>query len=522
MIRYTLFHLLFAVISVTVLAQQNNLPLNRHFLLETEKHLAHPENNFHTAVKPYVESFIRYDSILEKEKEIQKQREFTSGFLRKLKYESLIDVNTEDFILQIDPLFDFTLNRDRADQSIRADTTNFYTNTRGVRARGSVARKFSFETTFLETQSFFADYLNQYVRQWNVAPGQGRVKDFKVTGFDYAIASGYVSFTPVKNLNLQFGHGKHFIGEGYRSLLLSDNAFNYPYLRSQLNLLQNKIQYTTIFSSLQTLRRMPSVQLREELFVRKAGTFHYLGINPHPHLQLGLFEGIIWKTSENSYPHPVSPAFFNPLIGINSIVFRNDEHNHVVNGLNAKLKVLKKAFVYGQYAFSRLNFSRSGYQAGFRWFDFLGITNLHLQAEYNHASPEIYAFSNPVQNFSHYNQPLAHPMGDAFTEMAGFLNYRLRDFFVEMRYSNAVQQYNEVPLVEGSRIAPPRGSVPDDSDKKISWQEARLGYVINRRSNMNIAAGIANRNETFRGIQHSTRIYFITFRTSLFNWYWDF
>ena len=42
-------------------------------------------------------------------------------------------------------------------------------------------------------------------------------------------SSGFVSVEASDNFIVQFDHGKHFIGDGYRSLLLSDNSFNYPF-----------------------------------------------------------------------------------------------------------------------------------------------------------------------------------------------------------------------------------------------------------------------------------------------------
>ena len=62
-----------------------------------------------------------------------------------------------------------------------------------------------------------------------ILPGQGvsRVSSWNRTtrDLDYAMANGHVSFQTSKHFNFQFGHGKHFIGDGYRSMLLSDNCF---------------------------------------------------------------------------------------------------------------------------------------------------------------------------------------------------------------------------------------------------------------------------------------------------------
>ena len=85
-----------------------------------------------------------------------------------------------------------------------------------------------------------------YIKQNKVVPGQGYARTFKENGFDYAMASGYVSYRSDKFFSVQFGHGKHFIGDGYRSLFLSDNSFNYPYLMIQTDL--GKIQYTNLYA----------------------------------------------------------------------------------------------------------------------------------------------------------------------------------------------------------------------------------------------------------------------------------
>ena len=95
------------------------------------------------------------------------------------------------------------------------------------------------------------NYLDAKIRKTKVVPGQGYARDFKETGFDYSMAAGYVGIKPSKHFLVQFGHGKHFIGDGYRSLLLSDNAFNYPFLRIQTSFW--KVQYTNLYAEMQDI-----------------------------------------------------------------------------------------------------------------------------------------------------------------------------------------------------------------------------------------------------------------------------
>ncbi|HET6243204.1 MAG: hypothetical protein H0V01_01440 [Bacteroidetes bacterium] len=511
-------------------AQQENLPLNRSYLLNIEKHLAHPGNSSHTAVKPYLGSLINSDSIANSENEIQKHRQFQSKFARKIKYESLIHVDTGDFKLHIDPLFNFSFHQDNADVSLRADTSSFYTNSRGFRASGDITTKFSFETTFLENQSFFVSYLDDYVQQWGVVPGQGRVKEFKKSGYDYAWASGNVSYSPIKNINLQLGHGNHFIGEGYRSLILSDNAFVYPYLKINTAFFKNRLNYTNIYSSLQTLIRMKTqvVSQREELFIRKQGTFHYLSFNATKRLQIGVFEGIIWKASENNYPQKVSPLFYNPVIFVNTVALLNDTLNNVFTGINIKYKLLNKTTLYGQFLINGLKTNDYGWQAGFKTFDLFSIKNLHLQSEFNSVEPYTYSFQNPIQNYGHYNQSLAHPLGAGFKEFVGFIDYGIKDLFLGVKFNYATMNYDTSGYNNGGNIFLAQGELsgtqlPDKSlEASLFWKEISVGYIINRKTNMKIMVGFSERISANVNRRQESRILFFALRTDLFNRYYDF
>ena len=67
--------------------------------------------------------------------------------------------------------------------------------------------------------------------------GQGFYKDYNsgvienLRGYDYLNAQAYVGINVSKSVAIEFGHGKHFIGNGIRSMLISDYANNYFYLK---------------------------------------------------------------------------------------------------------------------------------------------------------------------------------------------------------------------------------------------------------------------------------------------------
>ena len=219
-------------------SQQNNLPLNREFSLNREI--------FRSLIKSRTDTFksekiTKLDFYLVDSSSCFKSIIFSSpqnkkleanSFFKKIKNklikENLIIFSdtADKFHLTIDPLFNVEYGEDLEDSS-----KSFYKNTRGLLIRGDIGTKFSFESSFLENQATFVKYIHDFNDTFLVVPGQGRWKRFKKDGYDFAMSSGYISYSPSKHFNFQVGTGKHFVGDGYRSLLLSDNAFNYPYAR---------------------------------------------------------------------------------------------------------------------------------------------------------------------------------------------------------------------------------------------------------------------------------------------------
>ena len=80
--------------------------------------------------------------------------------------------------------------------------------------------------------------------QARVPPGAGYWKEYKTGGYDYFLAKGYVTITPTKHFHVQFGYDNNFIGDGIRSMLLSDFGANYLFLKLNTNIW--KINYENI------------------------------------------------------------------------------------------------------------------------------------------------------------------------------------------------------------------------------------------------------------------------------------
>ncbi len=519
-IRNVLFLFSFLFVAQVSFAQNLQLPLNYFHNTTNYNFIENNDDLVHTSSKPLIEK--QLTQLFNRDlayPDINHNLSINghpdkSLFARKVFYENLIIIKDSGFYITIDPLMNFEFGQDGEDTS----ASSLYTNTRGILVRGNVGSNFSFSTSFYESQSFFPDYLSSYVASSKVVPGQGRTKPFKKTGYDYAMAQGYLSYSPKDYVNIIAGHGKNFIGDGYRSLLLSDAGFNYPHLKSTWWFFKNKLQYTTIFAQLNNLNRLPTFSRVEPLFERKGASFFYLNYHINNFISVGLFEGTIWQTMDTSGTLGLNPLQLNPVIGVNTVANGFSSENNTVSGVNLKVKTPFHITFYSQLMIDEptktQGIVRGGYQLGLKYTAF---KNLLLQLEWNDVAPFSYTNELPLQSFTHYNQPLAHPQGAGFTEIVFLTGYRFKRLF-----ANAKINYYEYSGF-GHDVFLPSFKVPTQSkDVELMIADVNLGFMINPKTNLNVSLGVNYRNQDIQVETFKTNYVYFALRTSLSNLYYDF
>jgi len=534
-------------------SQQKNLPLNwqlnqqfRKYLSESKKNQSVEKQlierdaiNIHNSMKPQIESNVSKTGALENV--FSDTTKYYYAFTQKLYKDNLIIIkDQEDSLhLTIDPLMNFEVGNDFLDTTGR----NLYNNTRGLLIQGDIGSKFSFSSSFYENQSILPQYLDAHAREsgeyypnqngtYNqqnaVIPGQGRTKPFNTVGFDYASASGYISYSPSDQVNVQFGTGKHFIGNGYRSMLLSDNSFAYPYLRvttATSNKKGRRLEYTNLYAFLSSLYRLPVHSTPEATYAKKAGTFHYLSYKINHWLQLGLFEGVIWEKSDSTGSKEFNPNFINPIIFVNTLIHGFNGINNAITGMNLNAKILNWGYIYGQLAIDDIKHKRYAYQLGVEFFDFFKLKNVNVLIEYNHSEPYAYSHQTPLQNYSHFNQPLAHPVGSGFDELIGGVSYQwgrfqLNSMINYISYNEDFDMYNLGQDVFQSTLNP---TLAEEINRtKINIHRFEVVYLLNKKTNGKFLVGYTNRAEINDSYKKNTAYLFVGLRTSLKNIYYDF
>src|SRR5437773_5464774 len=166
---------------------------------------------------------------------------------------TLYEVHSKDFDLAVNPVLQFQLSKEN-----KNDQTLFL-NTRGVTVRGKIANKIGFDSYITDNQERDPLYVQAWEKKFQSVPGEGYYKYFKTTGYDYFDARGYFTFGVTKYVDVAFGYDKNFIGNGYRSLFLSDFSNNILFLK--LNTRIWRFNYQNLFMELHPAETNPSNRL---------------------------------------------------------------------------------------------------------------------------------------------------------------------------------------------------------------------------------------------------------------------
>ena len=349
---------------------------------------------------------------------------------------NFLEYNEENFILRINPILNI-------DGGFSQDPeTAIFQNTRGVEVRGLLDNRIYFYTSLLENQRAFLNFQNRTIDQEKAIPGYGLYKSFQsrvaetLTGLDYFNAQAYVGLPVSKHVVLEFGHGNHFLGDGFRSLLLSDHAHNFFYLK--LNTRIGKFQLQNIFAEVASIssQRIGG----DELIPKKYFATHLLTFRPVQNFSLSLFETVVFSRENN-----FELQYLNPII-----LYRTVEHfigspDNVILGASGRWDIKQQFSLYGQLVIDELKVgevfggngwwgNKFGLQAGLKYFNAFEIDHLDLQLEYNVVRPFTYSHRSPIEDFpdrsiasyTHFSQPLAHPLGANFSEILLRFRYQVQ------------------------------------------------------------------------------------------------
>jgi hypothetical protein len=329
------------------------------------------------------------------------------------------------------------------------------------------------------------------------------------------------------------GYGKNFIGDGYRSLLLSDNAFSYPYLR--LNAQFWRIHYTVLYNQYLNLRFRVG-----DSYQRKFATTHYASIRVGRKLELGLFENVLWQGSDST-GRGFELQYLNPVLFLRPVEFSVGSPDNSMFGFSGKYQVSHNSFVYGQLMLDDFNFgatrssgkqhlnNKYGIQLGLWTKDLFKLAGLNYRLEYNTVRPYSYGHRKVAQNYTHYNQPLAHPLGANFHEVVNQLSYSHGRWYGLFHNTLALVGEDVDGIHYGSNLwggeagVPLLGSYTLQGEKTtLVYNRLQAGWVVNPMMNLRLEVEVGQRSRVNDLHAQREAFFSVGLKTALEHVYKDF
>lgn len=515
--------LLLSLYLINLSAQNFNISNERTFSTLFNKHVDTLEN-FHTSIRPYSKNELtEYDKIIAAYKTTKDDL---------IRNEHLITSKKNTFSL--DPIVNLGYTLEKGN----AVSKNLIESSFGFSIQSSLGKKWSSQIAILTDYSKYPSHINKQVQNKNISPGYGySTLDRSFYG------QANITFTPDDNFSIQLGYGKNFIGDGYRSLFLSDNANSYPYLKVTANIW--KLKYMALYTNYQDIRNSEG---NTSKYFQKLSTVHYLSLNATKWWNIGLFESIIWQAQEGNFYRGYDINYFNPAIMLRPTEYAQGSSDNALLGGSMKFKIRKKNILYAQLILDEFKLdkikagtgwwaNKYGYQFGLKSYDFVGVKNLTLQLEYNMVRPFTYSHSytstsiSTLQNYAHFNAPLAHPLGANFNEAIASLSYQKNRWIIEAMTTiskvgfdtNSTTSVGQDLYIPNNKRASEYGNTTTQGlTTDIINSTLKVSYLLNPKSQLLIQAGITNRSYKNSIENTSNNMFFIGIKTAITNRYFDF
>lgn len=303
--------------------------------------------------------------------------------------------------------------------------------------------RFTFQADAQAWNERLPDHLLDLARTTGVTPGEGAAY-FDAGDVHHLDWNGSVDYKAGPYFHFTLGKGRNFIGEGYRSLFLSDEAYGYPYFK--ITTTAWHIRYQNLFA-LMDGRDAQSDPLRS---VKKYTSMHYLGWAVSKRVNAGIFEAVVWQDNDPRYPRGFDLAYVNPVIFYRPVEFGLGSPDNALLGLALSVKVGRSStLLYAQMVLDE--FLLANVRAGNGWYgnkqglqlgavahDAFCTKGLMLRAEMDYIRPFLYSHIDARQNYAHFGQPLAHPYGSGVLETIAQGEWRKGRWLLGNTFSYAV------------------------------------------------------------------------------------
>lgn len=416
--------------------------------------------------------------------------------------DGLISIQSKKHHLFLNPVFHNTYGLDAKQND------DFFITGAGAAFQYHYKNKIAAYADFISQQSTFPNYTDTFIQQYHCIPGQGLAKH-SGSGYTYHNYRYYLSYQLNPYFNFAFGNLKNHWGDGFHSLILSNNPVEYPYFKITTNIW--KIKYINLFANFLDLQKYNG---NKKSYRNKFASFHYLSVILLKKINLSFFEGIIWQAADEFGYRGFDVNYINPVIYYRPVESSMDSPDNAIIGVNGSYRFLHGNMVYGQVVLDEFKLqhvrdkdgwyaNKQAFQVGYKTYEPFGLKNLFMQYEYHRVRPFMYSHQNATQNYTHFNQSLAHPLNCNFKEHFFNVTYHMKRWFMQLKYQDALFGNDTATSNLGNDIFKPYLSYTKEfGNTMLQGQrnhlqsfDLSLHYLINPKQDLRIYSGFLYRKQ---------------------------
>lgn len=383
---------------------------------------------------------------------------------------NMAEVNNKNFFLAVNPALQYSHSFDDGSKDA------VYKAAVGITGRGLIHKKIGFNFYFTGNRERAPQYVRQWIAKYDAVPGAPAFNYIDSNAVQYFDFRGSVQWNVAKFIDMQVGYDRQFLGNGIRSLWLSDFSGNNLFFK-----LKTRIWKLNFESLYMQLVPQTGIANRTEKKYLRINTY---SINATKWLNIGLFDAVVLGRSNQFELNYILPLTF-----LRAMEGASGSPDNALLGLNIKANIKGKAQVYGQLVLDEFKLgeirarrgwwaNKFGYQLGAKYIDAFNINNLDIQVETNRARPFTYTHFDSISNYSHFNQPLAHQLGANFQEYIIAVRYQpTKKWLLQSRFVFYKQGVDSLGLDMGSNILRDYKDRPRDYGWKVgSGNQATCTY----------------------------------------------
>ena len=276
-----------------------------------------------------------------------------------------------------------------------------------------------------------------------------------------------------KFFSVMGGYGKNFFGEGYRSLLLSDNAAPNPFLKIETSFAG--IKYVNLYNVWRDNTTNPANLSDDKM---KFSSIHYLSWNITRDFNFSIFETVVWQGKDTLTNRGFDFNYINPIVFYRPVEYGLGSSDNVLLGANLSYKFTDHHNIYTQFILdefllseikerSRWWANKYGWQLGYKS-DAFFHDSLYFQIEFNGVRPFTYSHRRSTHAYGHLNASVTHPIGANFMEVLQITSFKHKKHRITNKITFASYGIDQSDTISyGQDLFKPYNLRPGDFDQLL-------------------------------------------------------